>query len=242
MGRRYTVGSVRARRDQFVLGAAAAALLVAIVVFAASSGVKRGPAEPTAAPTPSSERPLFGGSLEPGVRYQTRAFTPPLSFVVGDTEWIVNDATQPDILVLERRVRTNRSGSEIPARSFVTFWRVNVVSDAASVHDLLRRNPDLRVGPATPARAAGLEGEKFRVTVSFTRPARPSAACRPLMIRCTRVLPDRFFPDGVRMRTLELPMASGGPLVIDLLGLTQRDLEKLEVPAAEVLRTLRIGD
>jgi hypothetical protein len=233
---------VRVRRDQLVLGAAAAALLVAIVVFAASSGVKNPQAPPTPQPTPASERPLFGGSLEPGVRYQTRAFAPPLSFVVGDTEWIVNDATGTDTLTLERRFRRNQPGSELPATGFVTFWRLNVVTDAPTVHGFLRRNSDLRVGPATPAQVAGIEGETFRVTVRFTHPANPAAACRPLLIECTRVPPNRFFPNGARLHFFALPMDSGGPLVIDVLGRTQRDLDRLEAPAAEVLRTLRIGD
>ena len=45
MCRRYTVGSVRVRRDLLVLGAVAAALLVAIVAFAASDDGARHSAE-----------------------------------------------------------------------------------------------------------------------------------------------------------------------------------------------------
>jgi hypothetical protein len=41
MGARYTVEHVRTRRDQLVLGAAAVAVLAAIVAFAAVSGVER---------------------------------------------------------------------------------------------------------------------------------------------------------------------------------------------------------
>src|SRR3954453_19135411 len=64
MGRRYTFAAVAVRRDQLVVGAAAAAGLVAIVVLGAPRGVQQGP-EPV--PTPAG-RPLFGGSLEAGVR------------------------------------------------------------------------------------------------------------------------------------------------------------------------------
>src|SRR5919197_1072875 len=101
MRRRYTVGAMRAQRGQRVLGAAAAALLLAIVAFAASSsGVKGVPEAPTPQPTPATERELFGGSLQPGLRYHTRAFIPQLSFVASDTEWMVDDATRTNSLVI----------------------------------------------------------------------------------------------------------------------------------------------
>ena len=91
----YTVECVGARREQVVLGTVAAAVLVAIVAFAAAgTGVRNQQATPTPTPqpTPAADRDLFGGSLEPGVRYHTRAFIPALSFEVADTEWIVTDA------------------------------------------------------------------------------------------------------------------------------------------------------
>ena len=79
----------------------AAAVLVAIVAFAAAGGgVKHVAATPTPAPAEPAERPLFGGSLMPRVRYRTRFFVPPLSFAVADTEWIAQGTTQPDRLLL----------------------------------------------------------------------------------------------------------------------------------------------
>jgi hypothetical protein len=42
------------------------------------------------------------------------------------------------------------------------------------------------------------------------------------------------------MRTIVL-RTEPDPVVIDVVGLTRRDLEKVEAPAARVLRTLRIG-
>jgi hypothetical protein len=245
---------VGARREQVVLGAVAAAVLAAIVVFAASSGVEPGQPTPTPSPTPrptfDRERELFGGSLEPGVRYRTRAFVPALSFEVADTEWLVRDATPANVLNLERRRRTARPGSERPPRSFLTFSRIAALPDPdasggdadlalTDLHAWMRRHPDLRVGPAEPVTVGGVPGESFHVTVQFTRPARPAADCRPLLIVCTSIPPDRFLPNGVRMRTVVL--RTEPPLEIDLIGRTARDLDAVEVPAAQVLRSLRIG-
>jgi hypothetical protein len=89
---------------------------------------------------------------------------------------------------------------------------------------------------------AGVRGRVFDVAVDFTRPAHAAAACRALLIVCTAIAPGRYYPDGTRMRTYILPRtANTPPLVIDIVGQTQRDLDKVEAPAAEILRTLRLG-
>jgi hypothetical protein len=238
---------VGVRRDQVVLGAAAAAVLVGIVVFAAPSGVREGPA-PT--PTPAAGRPLFGGSLDAGVRYRTRAFIPAFSFVVSDSDWLVQDASRTDYLRLDRRIRSDAPGSELPPRSFLTFSRVQKAHDpklrgrdaAGALRDMygwMRRHPDLIVGPAEPVTIAGIRGQSFPVTVRFSRPARAAGACRPLLIVCTSISPDRYYPDGTRLRTIVLPLEDA-PFVIDIQGQTQRDLDEVEVPAAAVLRSLRL--
>jgi hypothetical protein len=247
MGARYTVAAVAVRRDQLVLGAAAAAVLVAIVVIGAPRGVRER-AEPT--PTPAAGRPLFGGSLDAGVRYRTRSFVPPFSFVVADGDWLVQDATGTDHLQLDRRIRTDAPGSELPPRSWLTFSRVRRVFDPRfrhrdadialdDLHAWMRRHPDLIVGPAEPVTVAGVRGESFHVTVRFSKPARPAGACRPLLVVCTSIAPDRYYPDGTRLRTIVLPLADG-PFVIDIQGQTQRDLDEVEVPAAAVLRSVRL--
>jgi hypothetical protein len=238
---------VAVRRDQLVLGVAAAAVLVAIVVVGAPGGVRES-REPT--PTPAAGQPLFGGSLEPGVRYRTRSFVPPLSFVVSDGDWLVQDATGTDHLQLDRRIRTEAPGSELPPRSWLTFSRIARVFDPRFRHrnaDLamnnlyawMRHHPDLVVGPAEPVTVAGIHGRSFPVTVRFSKPARAAGACRPLLVVCTSIAPDRYYPDGTRLRTIVLPLADG-PFVIDIQGRTQRDLDEVEVPAAAVLRSLRL--
>jgi hypothetical protein len=241
---------VRVRRDQLVLGAVAAALLIAIVAFAASSsGVKtdRGPT-PTA--TPASERDLFGGSLEPRVRYRTRSFEPTLSFVAGDSEWLVEDATERSHLVVERRIRGNRPGSELPSQSAVIFSRIYELIDPATgtplprddLYPWLRHHPDLIVGRAEPVTIAGIDGLRFDEAVRFKRPARSAAACRAQLTVCTLIAPERYYPNGVRMHTIVLPLGPQAPLVIDIVGRTRRDLDAVEAPAEELLRTLRVTE
>jgi len=240
---------VRVRRDLLVLGAAATALLAAIVAFAASTTVNTGPSQPTptATPTPASDRDLFGGSLEPRMRYRTQVFEPPMSFVPGDAEWLVVDASRPDSLVLERRDRTGQPGGELPSRSALIFSRINEVvdprsGDAIHVDDLypwFKQHPDLDVSRAEPVTLAGLDGLRFDERVRFRRPARPASVCRPQLIECTLIAPNRYYAKGIRMHTILLPIGRA-PLVIDIVGRTQRDLDKVEAPAEEVLRTLDV--
>jgi hypothetical protein len=239
---------VGARREQVVLGAVAAAVLVAIVAFAAlGSGVKTDttPPRPTPVPTPAADRDLFGGSLEPGVRYHTRAFIPALSFEVADTEWIVQDATQPNMLTLERRNRTSRPGSERPPDAFLMFSRITDVYNPrtgrvevapADLHAWMRRHPDLRVGAPEQVTVAGVPGESFSIGVNFTRPAVDAPDCHALLLTCTAINPQRYFPDGTRMRTIVL-RTEPDPLVIDLIG----NSRAIDSPADLVLRSLQIG-
>jgi hypothetical protein len=246
---------VRANRERIVL-AVAAAVLVAIVVLASAGGVRDDPrgADPTPTPTPAGERELFGGSLQPGVRYRTRAFVPALSFVVADTEWFVPYATQPDLLALERRNRTAEAGSERRAVAYLTFGRVShvyrpqvrglpasLIPAPADLHRWLRRHPDLRVGHTAPATVAGVPAESFPVEVRFRRPAHSDPYCRRRLLRtCALIGPHGSFPNGTRMRTIVLP-TEPEPLVINLVGSSRRALAALEAPATAVLNSLRVG-
>ena len=179
------------------------------------------------------------------MRYHTRAFIPALSFEVADTEWIIQDATQPNMLTLERRNRTSRPGSERPPDSFLMFSRITDVYDPrtgrvevapADLHAWMRRHPDLRVGPPKQITVAGVPGEIFRVAVRFRRPAVGSPECRRMLLTCTAINPQRYFPDGTRMRTIIL-RTEPDPLVLDLIG----NAAATGSPAVLVLRSLRIG-
>jgi hypothetical protein len=242
---------VDARREQVILGAVAAAVLVAIVAFAASGGVKNEMPPPTPTPTPlPHERDLFGGSLEPNVRYHTRAFVPALSFEVGDTEWLARETTSADSLLLERRIRNGQPGGEYPGRSWLSFSRLPVVYDPrrdrqvmapAELYAWMRRHPDLEVGQLHPAMVADVPGYRFATHVRFRSPAVFAPVCILPNVPCTAIAPNRFLLNGARMRTFVLPTSDSDPLVIDLIGVAPRDLEALERPAAAVLRSLRIG-
>jgi hypothetical protein len=242
---------VDARREQVVLGAVAAAVLIAIVAFAASGGVKNELPPPTPTPTaPPRERDLFGGSLDPRVRYDTRAFVPALSFEVGDTEWLARDTTSADSVLLERRVRSGQPGGEYPGRSWLSFSRIPVVYDPrrdrqvaapADLYAWMRRHPDLEVGAQHPAMVADVPGYSFTTHVRFRRPAVFAPVCILPNVPCTAIAPNRFLLNGARMRTIVLHTSDSDPLVIDLIGLAPRDLAVLGGPAAAVLRSLRIG-
>jgi hypothetical protein len=245
---------VRVRRDLLVLGAVAAALLVGIVVFAASTTVTTQTERATPTATPASERDLFGGSLEARVRYSTRALQPPLSFVPGDSEWLARDTTSADYLLIERRNRTGQPGGEYPGRAWLVFSRLPtlyaprragaVARAPADLYAWMRRHPDLEVGPRRDVVVAGIEGYVFPSHVRFGRRGEPTvfpAVCIRLDVPCTAIAPNRALLKGSRMRTFVLDRPDPYPLVIDVIGLTRRDLADLEIPAGEVLRTLRVA-
>jgi hypothetical protein len=242
---------VSARRQQFVLGAVAAAILVAIVVFAASSGVQSDTTPtPTPPPAPPRERPLFGGSLEPGIRYDSRAFVPKLSFVAADTEWLARDTTSADSLLLERRNRNGQPGGEYPGRSWLAFSRLEAVYDPrsgrtvvppADLYRWMRRHPDLELGARGSVTVAGVPGYVFAEHVRFRRPAVFAPVCIAPDVACTAIAPNRSLLNGARLRTFVLQTSDDVPLVIDVIGRARRDLDKVEAPVAEVLRTLEIG-
>ena len=66
------------------------------------------------------------------------------------------------------------------------------------------------------------------------------AVCIRLDVPCTGIAPNRALLNGSRMRTFVLDEPDVYPLVIDLIGLRSRDLDDIEIPAGEVLRTLDV--
>jgi hypothetical protein len=228
---------VPARRQQLVLGAVAVAVLVAIVAFSATGGTVEQPAAtptPTSTPAERGGRPLFGGSLEPGVRYQTRFFVPSLSFAVADAEWLAQGTTQPDRVLLVRRIRTGAPGGEQDPRSYLSFSRSPV--PAIRLPDAMRADPRLDVGRLVPTTVAGLPAQTFRVGLRFRDAA---TACQTLLVVCATVPPGRYLTPGTQMRRIVV-RSEPDPIVVDLIGATRRDLDALEAPAAKVLLTLRI--
>jgi hypothetical protein len=238
-----------------MLVAAAGAGIAAILVLAVAGGLKtdpRGPDRPAGRPE-AVGRDLFGGTLDPGVRYRTRSFAPPLSFAVPGDQWYASDTDQRDRLRLQLFSRPDeRSYSRIiGVLGFDHITRVyspaipgrkaSLISAPVDLYGWLRRHPDLRVGGAQPVTVGGVPGRSFAVEARFDRPAHGDPFCRRrFQVTCTLIAPGASFTDGTRLRLTILPL-DPDPLIISAGSFTSRGYEKLEGPAAQVLKTLRIG-
>jgi hypothetical protein len=237
-----------------LLAVVATAAVAILVVFGAAT--LKGPVErdaPGADPTPAV-RPLFGGTLRPGVRYETRAFVPALSFVLADARWSAGDTTLPDELLLEHGEGTFDPGGERRPAGGLAFSRITEVFDPADrgpepsprpapadLYSWLRTHPDLRVGPAEPVTVAGVPGERFDVEVRFDRPTYPVPMCRQrLQVACTTFTPGVFIQDGTLLQ-MTILQTEPDPLVITINHFTQAGLREMEQAAAPVLDSLRIG-
>jgi hypothetical protein len=207
---------------------------------------------PTVQPTLKG-RDLFGGSLENGVRYRTRAFVPALSFVTNSRDWFVYDGTRQDTLALDLRKQVGSLQQEGPPIATLAFARIPKVYDPskafkdslepapAALYAWLRSHPDLRVGRATPVTVAGVRGQRFDAVARFDHPAHEDPLCRQRTLKpCTFIAPNISFLDGERMQFTILPM-DPDPLVIATISQDARDLRKVQRTAAPLLQTLRIG-
>ena len=245
---------VHAPAPRFVLAAAATAAMALIVLLAAGALNPR-PAEDerqVAEPTPDA-RDLFGGTLEPGVRYGTTEFAPRLSFEVDDDRWMATDTTLTHELRL-MRVTRGAPDPNPPRIQQLIFLRVDEVADPsvrglaasltaapADLYDWLRDHPDLRVGPTRPVTVAGVPGERFAIRMHFDRPAHVDPWCRQNeLFTCTYLAPGMNFPDGSRAVVTVLD-TEPEPLTIVMGGMSQSDVTAVEKAATPLLESLRIG-
>jgi hypothetical protein len=228
----------------------AAAVLAALVAVA----LKVSPDDEQRTVAPRTEaRPLFGGSLEAGVRYGTRAMQPALSFGLGDDRWLALVADSPDHLLLERRPPRGAtpSGERAP-ESFLAFARPGPVYDPhergleRSLTDppadpvaWLRDHPDVDAGQPRPVTVAGHRGEVFDLTFRFSRPAHQAPECTPRGIRCTALGPGDFHRNGWRQRVYVLDTRPG-PLLIVLEGTTDAAMREVIAAAEPILGSLEI--
>lgn len=235
---------------RLVLGLAATAAVALALVLVAGGLEPRVQDRQAATPTPSG-RELFGGTLEPGVRYRTSEFTPQLSFVVDDDRWMALDTTLEDEL---RLIRVTRGAPEVRYRiQQLIFLRVNQVADP-SVPELakslmavpadltawLREHPDLRAEAPRRVTVADMEGERFRARVEFDRPAHVDPWCeRTQLFLCTYLLPGLQWPDGGHLEIIVLPTRPE-PLVIVMAGISERDVAAVEEAATPLLDSLTI--
>jgi hypothetical protein len=240
---------------RLVLAAAAAGAIALIVLLAAGALNTRitDDDRATSEPRPAA-RDLFGGTLQPGVVYRTRALVPELSFEVADREWQVIDTTRSDVLILDHGegVFDPDTGERRPPGG-LWFTRILEVYDPAvrslpaslaaapaDLHAWMSAHPDLRVGPTEPVTVAGEAGESFDVEVRFRRPAHSDPRCREgAQVTCTALSPRLTFQDHTLLRVTVLPTGPE-PLVIMLEHFTRAGLRDLEKAAAPVLESLRI--
>jgi hypothetical protein len=244
---------VHAPAPRLVLAAAATAAMALIVLLAAGALNPRPVDEDrqVAEPTPDA-RDLFGGTLEPGVRYRTTEFAPQLSFVVDDDRWMATDTTLSHEL---RLIRVNRGApeSDPPRIQLLAFLRVDEVADptvrglAASLtaapddlYEWLRAHPDLRVGPARAVTVAGVPGRRFAVRTAFDRPVHVDPWCRQNeLFTCTYLAPGMNFPDGSRALITVLDTAPE-PLTIVMAGMSQSDVTAVREAATPLLESLSV--
>ncbi len=246
-----------------VLMFAGAAAIAAVALLLTLGGLHTGTqrtVHPAATPEPTPTvqptlkgRELFGGSLENGVRYRTRAFVPTLSFVTNSPDWFVYDGTKQDTLALDLRKQVGSLQQEGPPIATLAFARIPKVYDPSKTFDKslepapaalyawLRSHPDLRVGRATPVTVAGIRGQRFDAVARFDRPAHADPQCQQRTLKaCTFIAPNISFLNGARVQFTILPM-DPDPLIIATISLDSRNLHKVQQTAGPLLKTLRIG-
>ena len=246
---------VHAPTPRLVLAAAAAAAIALIVLLAAGALNTRitDDERSTSEPRPAA-RDLFGGTLQPGVVYRTRAFVPTLTFEVAGRDWQVGDTTRSDVLILDHGEGffDPVAGVRRPPGG-LWFTRVLEVYDPAvrsvaaslapapdDLHAWMSAHPDLSVGPSEPVTVAGVLGERFAVEVRFRRPAHDDPRCREqAQVTCTALSPRMTFQDHTLLQVTVL-RTGPEPLVIMLEHFTRAGLRDLEKAAAPVLESLRI--
>ena len=235
-----------------IMLAAGAAVAMALIVLLAAGGL-RAPDERRATEPKPEATELFGGTLQPGVVYRTRAFVPTLTFEVPEHGWKVIDTTRSDVLVLEYGEQFFDPAGERRPPGGLWFTRVLEVYDPAvrglaaslappptDLQGWMREHPDLRVGTSEPVRVAGVAGDSFGVEVRFRRPTHGDPRCRRrIQVTCTALTPKLSFQDRTLLRVTIL-RTEPEPLVIMHEHFTRAGLRDLEEVAAPVLGSLRI--
>jgi hypothetical protein len=250
----------RLPRPRLLLLAGAAAAAVALVLVLALGGVRTEPTHnevPAARPTPEG-RELFGGSLEEGVRFRTRAFIPTLSFVATGPNWEAVDATRPDVLALSLGVPRKELGDGLtagqPPIGTLAFARIPVVYNPnvkgleqsrtaapADLYEWMRAHPDLRVGAARDVTVGGVPGRQFDVTVRFDKPVHEDPGCVQRTLKpCTFLAPNFSAFDGDRIR-MTILQTGPDPLVIGQIVFLGEDAGVVHRESEKLLETLRIG-
>jgi hypothetical protein len=240
------------RAGAFALAAAAIALAIVVLPW----GAQHNP-QPTITGPQLPGTPLFGGSLDPGVRYHTRALQPQISFRANGDRWFVQDATSPTVLALQWREGSPASGGETVPVKFLAFIRLPRVIDPSTgdvqpaPDDLvgwLRADPDLGITSAARTTLGGRPATRLafhiprhlvrrvpqceftKVTVS-TEP--------PQLATCTQITPDFVLP--VNAAGSFIVPDGRDPLVAVEISLVPSRVHEIARDSAPLLDGLLIG-
>jgi len=257
---RRVPGGPRPRRATVALAFAAAAVVVLAVV--AGRSLLSDDATPVrpAAPAPSpqtgqlSGKPLYGGSLEGGVRYRSLTLRTGVSFVPNDDNWFVDDTSNLFFLFLQRREPGERPGSAYEdVLGGVGFGDAPTTlydprrpgRHEVGVHGNLARflkpHPDLVVSEPRPTRVAGRDGYTFVVRADVRTRDHLDRKCMLRLDRpCVAMGPDFGLADGERLR-FSIVDSNRGPFAVVVDGLDAKRFARLADPAKELLSTLRIA-
>jgi hypothetical protein len=250
--------SLRTARPVLLRGGllAAAAAAAALAIFVLPWGAERAP-EPAQRTVDLPGRPLFGGSLEDGVRYRTRALVPPISLRAVGPYWFVYDATSPTTLVLQRRAGNAAAGQEKPPVTFLMFFTLGSVT-APDTGDLipvpedligwLRANPNLGVTKVTRTRLHGRPATRVAFHIP-QHPERIEPNCPfgkvtvdtepPSLAECAAIAPSVTAPAG-SAGYLIVPDGPE-PLVVGELALVPSQLRQIVRDSKPVLDSVLIG-
>jgi hypothetical protein len=240
------------------LSSAVVALLV-IMAFAAFGGCGgndndddvRGADARSGGQAQVSGTPLFGGSLEQGRRYRTRAFQPALSFVVHDDNWFARETESRTLVILDGG-SLEPGSNERPRPMFLAFQRYRQVYDPdrpgegpastmPAPRDFtvwLMRHPDLAATQPSRTRVAGLPARQVDAVLTTGKPRHRHGLpeCR---VDCVALAPDAWFGQGWKVRFIVLDR-DRAPLVITVEALP-RDFARLSARTRRVLKSVRFG-
>jgi hypothetical protein len=237
-------------------GLAIAAAAAALAIFVLPWGAEHTPAPALQPALPGN--PLFGGSLEDGVRYRTRALQPPISLRAVGSYWFVYDATSPTTLVLQRREGVAGKGTgEKPPLLFLMFFRMPAVFDPTTgdarpaPRDLvgwMRSNPNLGITSVTRTRVFDRPATRLAFHIP-KRPARVDPTCEFAKVTVDTEIPNVATCAAIGP-SMNAPVGSSGyfivpdgdhPLVVGELALVPSQLGQIERESAPVLDSVLIG-
>lgn len=232
-----------------LLPALAVAALLAIAAVVAISLL---PHEDRQVAKPRGEaKPLFGGTLEPGVRYRPRGFGPPLELSVADRRWNA-ELVEPATVVLSRQPL---AGSPAPPLGFVAFvtgpFRVYDPDIRGTTRSLrmapedylawLRAHPDIEAQAPRPTTLAGHEARVMDLRFRFDRPAHAALQCKGMGFQCSALGPgEDAHRDGERERVWAVK-TSAGTMYVFVVGFDATAFGDVERAAAPMLDGLKIG-